>query len=85
METACMEKRQQLEIVRNICAQMGTEITPGYSSGDYFTAACREEWDKDETRMSAEEIQRKIKALVARLPHVVSFSMDCYCTLIYVI
>lgn len=81
----CLDKQLQLETMRNVCVQMGTEITPGYSTDSYFTAACREAWDSDDTRTPAREIQAKIKALAARFPNVVCFSMDCYCTLIYVI
>lgn len=81
----CLDKQLQLEIMRDACLQMGTEVTPGCFADSYFTAACREAWDKDATRIPAREIQAKIKALAARFPNVVCFSMDCYCTLIYVI
>lgn len=80
-----MVKEQQLESIRDVCVQMGAEVTQGYSDDSYFTATCRESWDKDDARTPAREIQTKIKALAARFPNVVCFSMDCYCTLIYVI
>lgn len=86
METCVsLDKQLQLETMRNVCVRMGTEVTPGYSTDSYFTAACREEWDMDATCAPAWELQAKIKALAARFPNVVCFSMDCYCTLIYVI
>ena len=80
-----MDKRLQLETMRDICAKMGAEITLGHSGSSYFTAACREECNQDEAHMPAREIQAKIKALAARFPDIVCFSLDCYCTLIYVI
>lgn len=83
--TVCMDKQLQLEAMRHVCAQMGAEITPGYSADSYFTAAYKEAWDKDHLRTPARENQAQIKTIAARFPNVVCFSMDCYCTLIYVI
>ena len=83
--SVCLDKRLQLEAMRHVCAQMGAEITPGYSADSYFTAAYKEACDKDYSRTPAREAQALIKAMAARFPNVVCFSMDCYCTLIYVI
>lgn len=83
--TVCLDKQLQLETMRELCTQLGAEVTPGYSADSYFTAAYKEAWDKDSFRAPARENQVKIKALAARFPNVVCFSMDCYCTLIYVI
>lgn len=81
----CLGKQIQLETMLRVCEQLGVEITLGYPTSRYFTAACREEWDDDGIHIPACKIQAKIEALAARLPNVVCFSMDCYCTLIYVI
>lgn len=85
MRTCCLDKRLQLESMLDICAKMGAEITLGQSNSSYFTAACREDWDMDESHVPAREIQAQIKALAAGHPDVVCFSLDCYCTLIYIV
>lgn len=63
-----MVKEKQLETMRHVCAQMGAEITPGYSVNSYFTAAYKEAWDKDHSRTPAREAQAQIKAMAARFP-----------------
>lgn len=85
MSTVSLGMQLQLSTMREMCERLGIEITPGLPSGNYFTAACREEWDNDAERTPARELQAEIKALAARYPNIVCFSMDCYCTLIYVV
>lgn len=85
MNTICLEKQLQLETMLTVCKRMDAEITLGFSSDNYFTVACREDWDKDTAHRSAREIQAGIKAFAARFPNIVCFSLDCFCTLIYVV
>ena len=88
MKTAnnpCPFKQAQLKRMLAACERMEVEIIPGILPALYFTVACREEWDSDAWRTPAKEIQAQIRTIAARFPNIVCFSLDCYCTLIYIV
>lgn len=84
VKSQCLVKQNQLEMMLGVCEQLGVEITSWHPNGYYFTVVCKEEWD-DGIHIPAREIQDDIKAMAARYPDIVCFSLDCYCTLIYIV